>query len=132
MIIGVGVDSIDITRIRDLVKGRGQRFLDRVFSPTEQEIAQKREDPIPTFAKRFAAKEAFVKAIQTNQDGISWLDMEVQNISGGAPILQISGQALITLQAKIPENHTPYIHLSLTDTDTTATAMVVIEARPIR
>ncbi|MGH7275638.1 MAG: holo-ACP synthase [Candidatus Rokuibacteriota bacterium] len=91
---GIGVDMVNIPRMR-LVIGRWQeRFLRRVF--TEQEIAycRARRDPVPHFAARFAAKEAGLKALGTGlRLGVSWRELEVRRERGQAPVLVLSGRS---------------------------------------
>ena len=91
---GIGVDMVNIPRMR-LVIGRWQeRFLRRVF--TEQEIAycRARRDPVPHFAARFAAKEAGLKALGTGlRLGVSWRELEVRRERGHAPVLVLSGRS---------------------------------------
>lgn len=91
---GIGVDMVNIPRMR-LVIGRWQeRFLRRVF--TEQEIAycRARRDPVPHFAARFAAKEAGLKALGTGlRLGVNWRELEVRRERGHAPVLVLSGRS---------------------------------------
>ena len=91
---GIGVDMVNIPRMR-LVIGRWQeRFLRRVF--TEQEIAycRARRDPVPHFAARFAAKEAGLKALGTGlRLGVSWRELEVRRERGQPPVLVLSGRS---------------------------------------
>jgi holo-[acyl-carrier protein] synthase len=93
-VTGIGVDMVNIPRMR-LVIGRWQeRFLRRVF--TEQEIAycRARRDPVPHFAARFAAKEAGLKALGTGlRLGVSWRELEVRRERGEAPVLVLSGRS---------------------------------------
>ncbi len=124
MIIGLGTDIVEITRIKKLVETQGQRFKDRVFTKAEQERAEAQTNPASSYAKRFAAKEAFVKAVQTDGDGISWLDIEVINHPSGAPELKLTGKAQETLDRMSPKTR---VFLSLSDTDSLGQATVIIE-----
>lgn len=88
-----GVDTIEIERIRTAIERNGQRFLARVFTPTELEQCG---DKVESLAGRFAAKEAVSKALGTGiwRHGINWTDIEVQrDPQSGAPRLQLYGQA---------------------------------------
>lgn len=124
MIIGLGTDIVEVARIRRLLNEQGDRFKNRVFTKAEQERADSQENPENSYAKRFAAKEAFVKAIQTDSDGISWLDMEVVNKGAGAPHLVVSGKAKETLDKIAPQAK---LFISLSDTKDLAQATVIIE-----
>jgi holo-[acyl-carrier protein] synthase len=98
---GIGMDLVQIPRMRRVVERWQERFLRRVF--TEEEIAycQKRRDPIPHLAARFAAKEAALKALGTGLSmGVRWLEMEVQREPGGAPRMVLSGRCRAIVQAK--------------------------------
>ena len=91
---GIGVDLVNIPRMRDVIDRWQDRFLQRVF--TEQEIAycRARRDPVPHFAARFAAKEAALKAIGTGlRLGVSWRELEVRRERGEAPTLVLTGRS---------------------------------------
>jgi holo-[acyl-carrier protein] synthase len=79
MILGVGNDIVEVARIKAILSRHPQRFLDRVFTPHEQDYCLKRKDPALHLAARFAAKEAIVKALGTGfSQGLSWLDIEIR------------------------------------------------------
>lgn len=126
MIIGIGTDIVEVSRIRRLLDEQGDRFKNRVFTEAERQKADNSSFPAQTYAKRFAAKEAFVKAIQTNGDGISWLEIEVMNHPSGAPELKLSGKALEVLHKINPK---AIVFLSLADTKDIAQATVLISTR---
>ncbi len=86
MIHGVGVDIVEIDRIRDSVKNFGEDFLERVYTAGEVEYCMKRRDPHPSLAARFAAKEALIKAI-TTQVSIPLKDIEVAIAESGKPFI---------------------------------------------
>ncbi|MCP4923896.1 MAG: holo-ACP synthase [bacterium] len=131
MIIGIGSDIVEISRVRQALKRQGDRFLMRLFTPVEQKRIAMNLNPAATCAKRFAAKEAFAKALGTGKaQGISWKDIQVSNDDLGCPSLDITGVALEILNTKIPEGTKPYFHVTLADTQDHAQAFVVIEARP--
>ncbi len=87
MILGIGSDITDARRIAKVLERHGERFLDRVFTPTERAKADKRRNRIETYAKRFAAKEACAKALGTGlRAGVWWRDMASSTCrAGGRP-----------------------------------------------
>lgn len=90
-IIGVGNDIIEVERINGAILKFGSRFLDRLFTEKEQKYCLSHREPAKNFAGRFAAKEAFVKAIGTGiGKGVSWLDIEILNDPKGKPVIEIS------------------------------------------
>ncbi|WP_448502491.1 holo-ACP synthase [Sphingomonas sp.] len=132
MIVGLGSDLCNIERIEASVARFGQRFLDRVFTPVEQAKAESRPfTRAGTLAKRFAAKEAFSKAVGTGfRRGVFMRDIGVVNASSGAPTLALTGGAAERLAAITPKGHAARIHLTMTDDHPWAQALVVIEAVP--
>ncbi|WP_030540368.1 holo-ACP synthase [Sphingobium sp. DC-2] len=132
MIIGLGSDLCNIERIQNSLDRYGERFERRVFTEIERAKAARRPfTRAGTFAKRFAAKEAFSKAVGTGfNQGVFMKDIGVVNRPGGAPTLELTGGALIRLNAMIPAGHAPLIHLTLTDDHPWAQAFVIIEAVP--
>ncbi|PKP95211.1 MAG: holo-ACP synthase [Alphaproteobacteria bacterium HGW-Alphaproteobacteria-14] len=133
MIIGLGSDLCNIERIGNSLARYGERFENRVF--TEVEIAKARRRPFTiagTYAKRFAAKEAFSKAVGTGfRRGVFMKDIGVVNAPSGAPTLALTGGAALRLEEMIPAGHEARIHLSLTDDHPWAQAFVIIEAIPL-
>ncbi len=100
MIKGIGVDVVDITRFRAILKRWRGRFLDRLFTPQEQEDCLDRHDPAPHLAVRFAAKEAFSKAVGTGFGAeISPRNVEVIRKDSGAPRLNLTGGARQKMRA---------------------------------
>ena len=135
MIIGIGSDLIDITRVAKVIERHGDRFLDRIFTEAERARAQRRAKSermvVATYAKRFAAKEACSKALGTGiRQGVWWRDMGVVNLPGGKPSMKLTGGALVRLQALIPPCHDAQIDLSITDDWPLAQAFVIISAVP--
>ena len=130
MIIGTGSDLCNIERIQKSLDRFGTRFEQRAF--TEVEIAKAARRPhtkAGTLAKRFAAKEAFSKAVGTGfKAGVFMKDIGVVNSPSGAPTLALTGGARARLDALIPEGHVAKVHLTLTDDHPWAFAMVIIEA----
>lgn len=132
MILGIGTDLANIERIQGTLDRFGDRFRDRVFTPTEQRKAERRKDVAGTYAKRWAAKEACSKALGTGlRMGISWRDMAVSNLTTGQPVMEVTGWAAERLAAMTPAGHEAIIHVTLTDDHPWAQAFVMIEARPI-
>ena len=91
---GVGVDLVQIPRMRRVVERWQDRFLRRVFTAEEIAYCQKRRDPVPHLAARFAAKEAALKALGIGlRLGVSWRELEVRRERGQAPFLVLSGKS---------------------------------------
>ena len=132
MIIGLGSDLCNIERIQNSLDRFGDRFKRRVFTDVENAKAEKRPfTAAGTYAKRFAAKEAFSKAVGTGfKRGVFMKDIGVVNSAAGAPTLALSGGAKARLDAMIPAGYTGRIHLTLTDDHPWAQAFVIIEAIP--
>ncbi|MCG7347295.1 holo-ACP synthase [Sphingomonas sp. ACRSK] len=132
MIVGLGSDLCNIERIQTSLDRFGERFIQRVFTEVEQAKAARRPfTRAGTFAKRFAAKEAFSKAVGTGFNrGVFMRDIGVVNAPSGAPTLALSGGAKAALDALIPPGLVPKIHLTLTDDHPWAQAFVIIEALP--
>ena len=133
MIIGLGSDLCNIERIQNSLDRFGERFEQRVFTDVEQAKAARRPfTKAGTLAKRFAAKEAFSKAVGTGfRAGVFMKDIGVINAPSGAPTLALAGGAAARLAALTPVGHEAVIHLTLTDDHPWAQAFVVIEARPL-
>lgn len=131
MIVGIGSDLCNIGRIEKSIERFGDRFLNRVF--TDHERAKARSRPFTaagTLAKRFAAKEAFSKAVGTGfKRGVFMKDIGVVNLPSGAPTLSLSGGAKARLDAMTPPAHSIDIHLTLTDEYPWAQAFVILVAR---
>ncbi len=133
MILGIGSDLCDIRRIEKSISRFGDRFTHRVFTEGERARSDRRAARAPSYARRFAAKEACPKALGTGlSHGVFWRDMEVVNLPSGKPTLRLTGGALAKLQAMTPEGHEAVVHVALTDDPPIAQAFVVIEARPIK
>lgn len=139
MIFGIGNDICDITRIERSLARFGAAFEERVFTEGERAKARrragggKRNGLASTYAKRFAAKEAFGKALGTGVGaggGIYWRDIEVVNLPSGKPTIALSGGAKAALDYITPKGQQAVIHLSLVDEYPHAQAFVVIELLP--
>ncbi|HEX7856667.1 MAG TPA: holo-ACP synthase [Sphingobium sp.] len=131
MIIGLGSDLCNIERIQASLDRFGERFEQRCFTDLERIKAARRPfTKAGTLAKRFAAKEAFSKAVGTGfKAGVFMKDIGVVNLPSGAPTLALSGGAKARLDALTPPGATVYVHLTLTDDHPWAQAFVVLEAR---
>ena len=129
MIVGIGSDLCDIRRIEKSLARYGDRFTHRIFTEGERAKSDARAARAPSYARRFAAKEACAKALGTGlRAGVFWRDMEVVNLPGGKPTMRLTGGALERLSRMVPEGHEPVVHVSLTDDPPLAQAFVVIEA----
>ena len=129
MILGIGSDITDARRIAKVIERHGDRFLDRIFTPTERARADRRRNRVETYAKRFAAKEACAKALGTGlRGGVWWRDMGVVNLPSGRPTMELTGGAKRRLLAITPAGYEPRIDLTITDEGATAHAFVVISA----
>ena len=124
MIIGIGTDLVKIDRLQKSIDRFGERFIERIFSPDEYDYCIKRKELASCLAKRFAAKEAFVKALGTGmRDGIWFRDIMVTNNQNGLPIISLGG---ITAK-RLDDPDSVKIHLSLSDEGGFAQAFVILE-----
>lgn len=132
MILGIGSDLTDIRRIELTLKRFGKRFEERVFTPAERALAGSRKEKAATLAKRFAAKEACLKALGTGlRHGIAWHDVEIIQATDKKPEIALHNQAAATLKTLTPAAKRARIHLTLTDEYPYALALVIIEAIPL-
>src|ERR1700726_349913 len=125
MILGTGIDMVEIERVARSIERYGSRFLERVFTAGEIAYCQrKRKNAAESFAARFAAKEAGAKALGTGiSRGVSWKEFEVRREEGGRPTLHLSGRAAELAEAMGVKR----IQLSLTHSRELAMAVVVVE-----
>jgi len=132
MIVGLGSDLCNIERIQASLDRFGERFERRVFTDVERAKAARRPfTKAGTLAKRFAAKEAFSKAVGTGfRAGVFMRDIGVVNAPSGAPTLALTGGAKARLDAMTPQGHAMAVHLTLTDDHPWAQAFVILEAVP--
>jgi len=129
MILGLGSDLIDIRRIERTLERFGERFIERVFTPVEQQKSDGRKNRVASYAKRFAAKEACSKALGTGfRDGVFFRDLGVVNQSSGKPTLMLTGGARKRLDEMTPKGMTASIDLTISDEPPMAQAIVVITA----
>jgi holo-[acyl-carrier protein] synthase len=133
MILGIGADICDIRRIEKAIARHGPRFLERVFTDTEQAKASRRIESIQaaTYAKRFAAKEAAAKALGTGfRRGVFFSNLAVVNLPGGQPTLEMSNGSAERLRQITPMGMKAQVHLTMTDEYPYAFAQVMISAIP--
>lgn len=124
MILGVGIDLIEVERIRSSFEKFGDRFARRILRPGEIEYCLQHRDPAPFLAARFAAKEAISKAFGTGIGAeLGWQDMEIARRETGEPwvILHEHGQELFTARGAVR------LHITLSHTVQHATAMAILE-----
>ena len=123
-IFGVGIDIVDISRIKRLTK-KNKIFIKRIFSPTEIKYCESKKNKISSYSKRFAAKEAFSKALGTGiSKGISFNEISINNNASGAPFIELTGKTKIIVKNLIKGKNK--IYLSLSDEKKYALAMVII------
>lgn len=126
MVYGIGIDLVRVKRIEDALGRWGERFQEKVFTAYEIDYCLQKRDPSPNFAARFAAKEAFVKALGLGmRRGVHWKDVEVRRGPLGKPLLKLSGRALRICEQEKIEAH----FLSLTHDQGYSSAMVVLEKK---
>lgn len=125
MIVSIGIDIVEISRIEEKLSQGNTRFLNRVFTVGEIEYCEKRAAKFASYAARFAAKEATMKALGTGWgEGISWKEIEVTNDEAGKPDLNITGRAL----EKFQQSGARIAHVSLSHSKDSAIAQVIFEA----
>ena len=127
MIVGIGIDLVEIARVERLLDAKGRRMLERLFTPAEAEYAMRGAHPAQHLAARVAAKEAAFKALAGTEQarGIGWREMEVTRGADGRPGLVLHGRAW----ERAAELGVTAIHLTLTHSRDTAAAVVVLESR---
>jgi holo-[acyl-carrier protein] synthase len=124
MIYGIGTDIVEISRFERFLREGNTPLLERLFTPAEREYCGARRHSAQHFALRFAAKEAFVKALGTGvRDGLAWKQMEVVNDELGKPELRLSGRAAELFAVHGLKN----VFLSLSHDGNSAIAVVVVE-----
>ena len=121
MILGIGIDITKIERMKLAVERWGERFLMRVFTKREVEYSYTKKDPYPSLSVRFAAKEAFIKAI--GRRTLPFREIEVVNLESGMPVIEIKGG----LDRFLREHGISRIHLSLAHEREYGIACVILE-----
>ncbi len=125
MIVGTGIDIVTTARFRAILERQKERFVQRVFTAAEQEYCKGHRNPVPHYAARFAAKEAFLKALGTGwAGGIRWLDIEILRSPGAAPSIRLHAVAAQVAAEKLVRS----IHVSLSHSDEAAVATVILES----
>jgi holo-[acyl-carrier protein] synthase len=125
LIVGAGIDVVEVDRIREAIERYGDRFLQRIYTPLEIAYVSRKANRYERYAARFAAKEAGMKAIGTGwRRGVTWKDFEVVNLPGGRPTLRLSGAAAEIARRLGVRN----ISLSLTHTSASGMAYVILES----
>ena len=123
-IYGIGTDIIDISRIQKLLNKNSQ-FKNRIFSTKEIKYCDLKTNKIACYSKRFAAKEAFTKALGTGiSKGISFNEISINNNKNGSPFIELTGKTKTIVKNLIKSKNK--IYLSLSDEKKYALAMVVI------
>jgi holo-[acyl-carrier protein] synthase len=125
VIIGLGVDMEEISRLGEVIKRHGKIFLERIFTPAEIAYSERHRDPVERYAARFAAKEATMKALGTGWGkGVRWRDIEVTRMPGGRPAIVLHGVA----REHAERMGVRHISLSITHTGNFALAEVILES----
>lgn len=124
MIVGLGVDMEEITRVGEAIRRHGRAFLERIFTPAEIAYCERHRDAVERYAARFVAKEATMKALGTGWGkGVRWRDIEVARKPGGRPTIVLHGVAREHAERMGARN----VSLSLTHTGNFALAEVILE-----
>lgn len=124
MIVGLGTDIVEVSRIEALLARRGQAFAQRILAPQELAELDQQQSPVRYLAKRFAAKEAALKALGTGlRNGLSWQDLCIGHDTLGKPLLNLQGGAL-KLFSQLGATHS---HISLSDEQHYVVALVILE-----
>jgi holo-[acyl-carrier protein] synthase len=125
MIIAIGIDSVEISRVQEVIARRGHRFCARVFTEEESRYCESVGSKFASYAARFAAKEAVMKALGTGwASGIAFRDIEVIRNEAGSPSIRLDGKALERFERLGAKR----LHLSITHSRDLAIAQVILEA----
>ena len=125
-IFGLGTDIVNVKRLEKILKKKNSAFKTRIFSKNEILYCDKKNNPYPFYAKRYAAKEAFSKALGTGiRKGVNFKDIEISNNNHGKPYIKLKGETANFLKKKI-KNRRYSIYLSLSDDLPWAQATVII------
>jgi holo-[acyl-carrier protein] synthase len=123
-IFGIGTDIVDVSRVKKLF-GKSKNFKNRIFSAKEIKYCESKKNKFASYSKRYAAKEAFVKALGTGfRKGISFNEISINNKENGAPFIELTGKTKMITKNLV--KRTNNIYLSLSDEKKYALAMVVI------
>ena len=133
MILGVGTDIVDARRIGKSIERFSDKFIGRIFTKAERAAAAASGQPQAYFAKRFAAKEAVYKALSgTGISGLEWQHAETLSLPNGVPVMTLTGQCKMALEALTPDGYKAQISISLSDEPPFALAFVIINAVPLK
>jgi holo-[acyl-carrier protein] synthase len=125
MIIGMGIDVAEVSRIREVIESQTERFLRRVYTPDEVAYCEQFKNKFERYAGRFAAKEAAMKALGTGWSrGVRWVDVEIVRQRGGRPTISLKGEAKNIADGLGVKN----IAVSITHTAEQAFAQVIFES----
>jgi holo-[acyl-carrier protein] synthase len=120
-IFGIGIDLVNVARVRAALERYPERFRSRIFTPAEVRFCETLGDKYPSYAGRFAAKEAFSKALGTGLRGaIGWTEIDVLDNEKTRPTIRVTGRAAAILGSR-------RVHLSISHLSDYATAIVVVE-----
>jgi holo-[acyl-carrier protein] synthase len=126
MIVGIGIDIVEVERIRGVYLRHGERFTSRILTPGERAYVLQHKDPAQRLAGRWAAKEAALKALGTGlAEGIRWQDAEILPDERGKPLLRLHGLGL----QRAHTLHAGIFHVTITHSDGLAMAQVILESR---
>ena len=124
MVLGLGIDIIEISRIKESIDEYGDSFLQKVYTPNEIEYCSGKANKYQHFAARFAAKEAVYKAFSTShQEGLSWQDIEITNEPSGMPVVKLNGK----LKSFLSDNKD--LKISISHSDNFVTCVAIIDQR---
>ena len=124
MITGTGIDIVELSRIKKAYDRWGVQFAERILASEEMDILKNKKEICSYLGSRFAAKEAFLKALGTGYaDGVSWHDMEIERLEGDRPSIKVAGRAREILDQIGATN----IHLSISHEKKYAVAQVILE-----
>ena len=124
MVLGLGIDIIEISRIKESIDEYGDSFLQKVYTPKEIEYCSGKANKYQHFAARFAAKEAVYKAFSTShQEGLSWQDIEITNEPSGMPVVKLNGK----LKSFLSDNKD--LKISISHSDNFVTCVAIIDQR---
>ncbi|MEA1940342.1 MAG: holo-ACP synthase [Candidatus Caldatribacteriota bacterium] len=123
MIIGCGIDLVGIKRIEKIINKWGDNFVDRIFTPLERQYCKEKKNGFQSYAGRFAAKEAMLKALGLGLSRVGWKEIEVINNRSGQPIMKLSGK----LKGIASEKGVDNIFVTISHTKEFAIAQVILE-----
>tara|TARA_B110000444_G_C18768391_1_gene561220 strand:+ start:856 stop:1266 length:411 start_codon:yes stop_codon:yes gene_type:complete len=122
-VLGVGIDTIEVSRIKDSIESHGKHFLNKIFTSNEQVYCEDKSESAPFYATRFAAKEAMAKAFRTGiGKDFGWLDSEIIHGEAGEPFVKLSKSGLELLE-KVGASK---VLVSLTHLSTVASAVIIL------